>query len=77
MTVVAQHSWISRRDFGPVGVEVSGRREEMVNKSPRVSSRGLSGCWFGSIALVCFTIQRRSATLFKYSGCSVVVGVRQ
>lgn len=30
-----------------------------------------------SIALVCFTIQRRSATLFKYSGCSVVVGVRQ
>ncbi|EZA58317.1 hypothetical protein X777_01274, partial [Ooceraea biroi] len=40
-------------------------------------SRGLSGCWFGSIALVCFTIQRRSATLFKYSGCSVVVGARQ
>lgn len=40
-------------------------REEMVNKSPRVGSRGLSGCWFGSIALVCFTIQRRSATLLS------------
>lgn len=77
MAVVAQHSWISRRDFTPVGARASGRREETVNKSPRVGSRGLSGCWFGSIALVCFTIQRRSATLFKYSGCSVVVGVRQ
>ncbi|KYN15487.1 hypothetical protein ALC57_12272 [Trachymyrmex cornetzi] len=71
MAVVAQHSWISRRDFTPVGaVESAGRREEMVNKSPRVGSQGLSGCWFGSIALVCFTIQRRSATLFKYSGCT-------
>ncbi|KYN45187.1 hypothetical protein ALC56_00437 [Trachymyrmex septentrionalis] len=72
---VARHSWISRRDFTPVGAPVQGKcreaRGEMVNKSPRVGgSQGLSGCWFGSIALVCFTIQRRSATLFKYSGCT-------
>lgn len=54
-----------------------GARRDGEQKSERVGSRGLSGCWFSSIALVCFTIQRRSATLFKYSGCSVVVGVRQ
>ncbi|TGZ51185.1 hypothetical protein DBV15_11044 [Temnothorax longispinosus] len=78
ITRVGSRDAISPLVGAPGGGGVSGwaREEEMANKSPRVGSRGLSGCWFGSIALVCFTIQRRSATLFKYSGCSVVVGVR-
>ena len=41
MAVVAQHSWISRRDFTPVGaMESAGRREKMDKEESEQKSEG-------------------------------------